>query len=303
MKKTSITKELVWRYTKAKYLPDTLQGKDGVYASHVRFLSDSIEYKYGLHLIKKVIQKEIDKLKRDNAKSNLGFLDEVVNNLLCVDAEDNLEKVSKLVSSFDVFVACFSQKQDDLSMWRGYTPDGGVCVGFDQEELIDTLFRKRKEEVGGIQYYFDDETNKLTVYGACLYGGKELRKFIMRNNFFSIDVLIGLKNKYELVQRICILASLCKAPSFKDEAEKRIAIAFSQKADKGKCGELKLVGEIPRILALKIESSEVSKLIKKIYISPHGNKCKYEELINLFIQTLNLAAIKVKKSKIPYNGK
>ena len=36
----------------------------------------------------------------------------------------------------DVFIACFSENEDDLSQWRGYAPSGcGVCIGFRSNAL------------------------------------------------------------------------------------------------------------------------------------------------------------------------
>lgn len=44
-------------------------------------------------------------------------------------------EIKKAIFSKTCFCFCLSEKRDLLSQWRGYAPNGGVCIGFKKQEL------------------------------------------------------------------------------------------------------------------------------------------------------------------------
>jgi hypothetical protein len=89
-----------------------------LWQSNVHYLNDSTEQKFVLGILRDRIEYLINE--PQNSKQRL------------------IEFGSKLTKSMDenVYVACFSEKKDDLSQWRGYSPPGkGVCIGFRTKAL------------------------------------------------------------------------------------------------------------------------------------------------------------------------
>lgn len=44
-------------------------------------------------------------------------------------------EIKKVFSQETCFGVCLSEKKDLLSQWRGYAPNGGVCIGFNKNKL------------------------------------------------------------------------------------------------------------------------------------------------------------------------
>lgn len=90
----------------------------GVWASHIRYMNDSSEFQHGIGLCLKLIERASAKAKYSELRA-------------CLEASaDELQKHT----ASDLFIACFSGRQDSLDHWRAYCPDGGVCIEFDLRE-------------------------------------------------------------------------------------------------------------------------------------------------------------------------
>jgi hypothetical protein len=64
---------------------------------------------------------------------------------------EEVRKISEKRHSLTVFVACFSEDGDLLSQWRAYCPTGGVSIGFDKSQLMESL-REQPFELGKCVY-------------------------------------------------------------------------------------------------------------------------------------------------------
>jgi hypothetical protein len=100
----------VFHYTNLNALCGILSSRS-IWATHIRFLNDSREMVHGRELIRQGLSTRLSD--RENASGLIKLLELV------------LER-----SEPNIFVACFSNLKDDLSQWRGYGPDSGVCIGF-----------------------------------------------------------------------------------------------------------------------------------------------------------------------------
>lgn len=90
-----------------------------LWATNIEYLNDTAEFKHGEDVMRKIVAG-----RKRGAK---GDLREFFN---------TLERSPSLFQAEDVFVISFSEADDLLSQWRGYTPSNcGFCIGFDPQRL------------------------------------------------------------------------------------------------------------------------------------------------------------------------
>lgn len=131
--------------------------------------------------------------------------------------------------------ACFSEKGDKLSQWRGYADDGhGISIGFNYESLAKLI--SEEESINLFKIEYPDENNESAlaqikkhsedIIGSILYAiNTNDSKKLFSNDTYAIDVF------HELSSRIFIQESIkFKNPAFKEEAEWRIV--FDDEIDK-----------------------------------------------------------------------
>lgn len=106
----------LYHYTSLQALASIVQSTR-VWASNIRFLNDHSESKW-------LREHVISILERKKSKSA------------------NQERFDKIIAAIrawprqSLFVACFTEKPDDLSQWRAYCPPGlGVSIGFSSDSL------------------------------------------------------------------------------------------------------------------------------------------------------------------------
>lgn len=304
--------KLIWHYTSMQVLLDMLEGKTGLYATHIRFLNDKVEFKYGLEQLRKIYTK----IAREKRKQ---YIDEktLVNHGSSTDAEHDrclINDSCKQSACDDLFVTCFSNRKDDLSMWRSYTPVGGVCIGFRQESLINNIFKGVAPEViSGL----DDEINYLgldddliTAFGKCQYNPDWLANTTDKTDLFGIKTLLDRINHYgeadelaiehdmdELRRKLTVLCAFTKHPSFAAEDEIRIALTGNELYPK-----IEIVGGKPRVPITGVEKDNIGKFITNVVISPHGDSERNLTLVKLYAKKLGVL-INVEPSLCPYNGR
>ena len=140
--------------------------QNAVWASHVRYMNDVEEVVHGKQLA-------IDTLGKLATKVKFGSFADIL--------RETAEKLSQGILR-DHFVASFSQVDDDLTQWRAYGKDQGVCIGFDLSApdshlslyWVDTavaIYRMR-DKVGFIVFwvgkYFEQFVKDIEFYGGHL---------------------------------------------------------------------------------------------------------------------------------------
>ncbi len=103
-----------------------------IWATDIRYLNDSMEYKYGLERYNQVLNSRSDK-----------------------------DKHIIVPSDYTRYAICFSELADLLSQWRAYSKDGyGYCIGFQSDSLLsdieETVFFPKFGEV----LYDEDRIDK-----------------------------------------------------------------------------------------------------------------------------------------------
>jgi hypothetical protein len=109
---------LLWHYTDFAGLNGIVNGT--MWASNLRFLNDTQEFRYAVEIAMKVLSEEL-RNDGDHFKSMLA----------------SLRKFMGGYAGNEFYVISFSQKEDDLAQWRGYGTDGrpSFAVGFDPKTL------------------------------------------------------------------------------------------------------------------------------------------------------------------------
>ena len=256
---------ILWHYTSPEVLWKMLSGE--FYATHYRFMNDSAEIRYGIQVLDAF-------LKKDESLRYLQFL------------LNDLQKT-------DFFLWCFSEYPDNLYHWRSYTPKGGFSIGFSYNGMCDIFNNIYCDLNNKIQphYYLvhckylpEDEiavfmqkaTRHLTYAFKCLpqedkslfdqsVAAVNSGDFSESINFLtkSPKLLKILKCLYPIMFRLPAQYSAFKNPSFEVESEHRLVIAGTNLRT-----QTEYIGNKPRI---KIPLPELSKCIKGVYVSPHGD--------------------------------
>jgi hypothetical protein len=182
----------------ALYHYSTAEGARGIldsetiWASDVRFLNDSSEWKYALALAR-----------------------EVLTNLPAIphpdwqDLTEELDQLSRMTS----YVACFSRADDQLSQWRAYSGQG-YALGFDFTYLASL-----------------SEHLPLTVILAPVLYDLDRQREAMRRLLTEVlpanpedTEADGLRYRHLLLGALSIAAAFFKNPAFAHEDEWRLAV-------------------------------------------------------------------------------
>lgn len=120
-----LRKDNVYHYTDIAGFKSIIE-KQELWASHISFMNDRLEFLHGKELFKKHLNR--------NMNVDSDFQKTLLQNV--IDRIDD-EKSGWLMphSSKDVFSLSFSYERDSLEMWRGYGRESGIAIGFDWERI------------------------------------------------------------------------------------------------------------------------------------------------------------------------
>jgi hypothetical protein len=127
---------LLYHYTTSSGLQGILESKS-LWATDMAYLNDSTELKFGSTMIREIFQQLLkdstDDFKyRPRKALYSGWRLSTVSDVLSYS-------INRFTDRFVFGVACFTEKPDLLSQWRGYGMPGGYAVAFDTEALKSIL--------------------------------------------------------------------------------------------------------------------------------------------------------------------
>ena len=132
--------DIIWHYTSMDVFTKMMLGETGLYATHIRFLNDSSEFRYGLELIKDYMDEE--RFGTQSQKHN-SYTEQFYNFICQQLGMKQLNLVMNILEKVnDIYVTCFSRDCDSLYQWRCYTPQGGVALGFSRKALRTIILEK-----------------------------------------------------------------------------------------------------------------------------------------------------------------
>jgi Protein of unknown function (DUF2971) len=110
----------IYHYTDSAGLIGIIERKK-IWATNVWFMNDTGEGTFGWNLVREFIRQ---KTATSEAEKTLLLM-----------AAETLKDIDNTPSYPDTYIACFSQKGNDLSQWRAYGRGTGFSIGFDSAVL------------------------------------------------------------------------------------------------------------------------------------------------------------------------
>ncbi len=123
---------LLYHYTSADGVLGIL-GRREMYASDLRFLNDARELTFARDVVVARLRQAADELEA-HPDDDIGRVEARVN--LMRNCSYEADRVSEWLQ---IFVACFCEKGDLLSQWRGYGQTAGYALGFDRAALENSI--------------------------------------------------------------------------------------------------------------------------------------------------------------------
>lgn len=196
--------------------------------------------------------------------------------------------LQRLKESPDYFIFSLSEREDDLSQWRGYCPStGGFCIEFDPEKLSSIVEKNNKDyRLEKVLYQFNEKEEIITQIS------KGLR---VSPNSSSIE-------KEKLILRMLPVAAYLKDEAFENENEWRIVrnVFGSNPYFRYREGKSMLIPYIDSQFLDEDGFLPVTKII--IGPTPHKelSKRSVEMLLTTYLK--HVKKVEVKCSNIPYRA-
>lgn len=287
---------MLYHYTSLSGMLGIIENQE-LWASDSRFLNDANEYRQILDSAVKVLNGYYI---GDDYLSAFGRK--------CLDALYNMPLEA-------CYIVSFSLQSDLLSQWRGYCPNGGVCIGFDKkpinkfcaehEYLLSECIYSHEQQEKDIQSLVDE---CLDVFPKRSVSRKEYESLDSKSTVYA-DLeymemvekgeLSDFANKAvnELVVNLKELAPRAKNNGFCEEEEWRIIIRNSKQEVLFRACKSHLVPYV------KVSMNEIMKQsIKKIIVGPNPESLKCIESITRLLEVCGLGSVEVVESKIPFRN-
>lgn len=140
--KTTINSSIIYHYTSPEGILGILTNHT-LWLSEITYMNDESEITYTFDLLTDILAQnnnEICQTFKDSLKTNIEKRTQLPSNLFDYVHRDS------------IFVACFSTKNDDLSLWNYYTKTGSMA-GYNIGFKVDKLVEKVKSELK-VMYHF-----------------------------------------------------------------------------------------------------------------------------------------------------
>lgn len=236
-------------------------GAQLIRASNIKFLNDEQEFLHALELIKEIIPKA--KIKKDSP--DFKVYSEYIKSI-----EEKLKSLD-IHTAESIYTFSVSKELDLLSQWRGYCPqNNGYCLVMNMKKVYSKIKK---------QY-----ANSYLL--KCVYDRKEKDELLKKvlNEYWrqyrekqygkeKIDVI------NELSEKIALLASHFKHPSFSEEKESRIVVILESVVDE----DIKFREGISSVIPF-IELNIDRRSISLVKIGPTSNKTLASRALSLFME-------------------
>ncbi|MDR3754013.1 MAG: DUF2971 domain-containing protein [Terracidiphilus sp.] len=280
---------------------DGILTSDSIWATHYRFLNDSMERRYGLTLFKEALFRV--------AFKKFGALD-ASNTLVDYFEQTTTDVLDAYIVSFCTDTGEDVDGGDRLSQWRGYSRGAqGYCLVFDL----------------GLTSEFHAATPQASFFESCIYSETEqlnlcekLSNSLLDGPFrdLTVDNLMTYDSLRQTVKEghsknsdwnefaltALLFSNLFKHSGFSEEREYRLLKFFTLKSDTSgiqfRPGKDNPVPYIAISLALK----KANPPIKRIVVGPSLNKEQVAINLGIRLRQMGLGDIEVETSKIPYRG-
>jgi len=254
-----------------------------LWATNLHYLNDSSEFGYALGLLRQVTREMIAALPSANER----------------DLLDRIALEANSFSRIHVFVTCFTEIEDSLSQWQGYSnagrcySGGGYSIGFDSFVLA-----ARVESQGfGLRrcVYEPEEQKKLLsallqhALGAVPTGSVNAEHFDAVNHCILMDCIQGF----------ILLAPMIKAPHFCGEHEWRLVSQSISSIDSRWRLRAGRSMPIPYVL-VNIAHQNAALPISKIVIGPSPHPGLTADAVLSLFASRGITKFGIGHSQVPY---
>lgn len=253
-----------------------------LWATHLRYLNDSEEFIHGLRLAKDVLQSRSSQ-ETSRAKK-----------IILITAQS----VMDMFEDSHIFTTSFSELDDRLSQWRGYSGSSGVSFGFAADHLKTIA-----------------ENNAYWTLKKCIYQDEEKEAILngvvdsvvgadLQCEFDDLEVIQPLA--HELVLSLYPIAASFKNTAFFEEYEWRM-VSVATKAAHGRTSfrttptMIIPYQEVP----LELKKSGTDKVdigLVDLKIGPTSNASLLERALSLAADQYKINAPTPARSKAPYRS-
>jgi Protein of unknown function (DUF2971) len=275
---------ILYHYTSLEVLQKIIQS--GLFwASNLRYLNDTTEFAYVLT----IVANRVKELAQTADEPKLTVL-------------RDLETLLLAGMKRNAFIACFSERRDDLSQWRGYCPPGlGVCIGFSTAAI------KAGIEIRNIG---SEETNKeiqakgIPLLGKVIYlhpdSGSSFDSIIDQASL-GVDFGIPGLNSTSLVQLLLSgVAPFYKNDHFAAEQEWRILVGEGATTSQNRGIKFRM-GKSTLVPYAEIDlKTRDSQFIKEVIIGPSPNISLSVEAVGSLLSQHSMDHVRVTESAVPY---
>lgn len=262
-----------------------------IWATHAQFLNDSTEGQHGKLLIRKILKDRTiwSDVKRACVQQVLKLFEE----------ESEFVDVSQ-----DVYIGCFCEDNDLLSLWRGYSNTSGYSIGFSFPEIT------------GLKPINSNNTKTETImFGKVIYdNARKQDKVVEIIEGILADMEPSIEAKaLATYWRLTTFAYLFKDWHFHEEKEWRVICTVKQGA---KDTSIKFRYNNETVIPyLEVNAGAISLPIKKIMTGPTVNYERAKLAITKLLAVTGFAdispltfesdalchtCIDIEQSKIPY---
>jgi Protein of unknown function (DUF2971) len=126
-----------------------------LWCTHIYYLNDALEYRHTRQLYREALQESISRVVTQNEAMQMTYR-------AITEAEKYDYLDQRFFPSPRHYVTCFSERQDDLPLWRGYA-DGGprFSIGFRRDQL-ERLWASQGVRLGQVRYDTDNVKSEIT---------------------------------------------------------------------------------------------------------------------------------------------
>lgn len=265
-----------------------LEGK--IWCTQIFYLNDREEIINGWRMFFELLNDYDDTFKKSLLQNpNINAW----NKLLFIQSNNDFIDFSEFpIHDYPYFVFCLSSKGDDLSQWRGYSPDNsGFAIEFDFNEN----FFKKSEFITTKEQ--DSNKKGVILLKRCIYKNKDKKELLKK----ILDHYKQNNNKtWDVFFEIVSLFFFFKAEAFHHEKEYRLLIGLNKKnLDKIKFRKGK--STLIPYLEINVEYSIFTGIRLGPTTSRQHSKSSIKMLIKRTInEGKNLQLFEPKYSKIPY---
>ena len=267
---------LIHHYTDSGGLLGIIESKK-IRATNVWFMNDSVEATFGWERIERFLVSKTPSSARES---------EVIQ--LALKALHGIRDTNNFADSY---IACFSEKENDLSQWRAYGRGKGFSIGFDSDEL-DQLAQAV------------NSTGILPATRKVAYTDP-VQDYILQTNYQQqvLSQLASGTNSGALAGAFMVMATISapslKHPAFEAEDEWRLQFFLDKSTDKVRFRD-STMGVTPYIeMPLCKPGSSTIACMKEVRVGPQRHPDEALRAAQQLLIRNGLNAVAVKPSTIP----